>query len=242
MNRIAMMAMRNLPKLPAAWIKLCRYAKTAADHPEQEQERYDHIKYILSLGVDSGNIDLISSGIENLPEENGFIIYANHQGLFDCVALVYTCSRPLAAVCKMELKGIPFVQQVIDCTKTLLMDRDDARQSLTVIQNVTKEVKAGRNYAIFPEGTRSKDGNNMLEFHAGSFRAATKAKCPIVPVAFIDTHTVFDSKGSAPVHPQIHYLKPILPEEYEDMKPNELADLVKSRIQEKIDACTKGLE
>ena len=71
--------------------------------------------------------------------------------------------------------------------KAYMMDRNDIRQSLQVIVNVTNEVKNGRNYLIFPEGTRSKMGNEMLEFKGGSFKAATKAKCPIVPVALIDS-------------------------------------------------------
>ena len=233
MNRIVTMVSRNLFKVPGLWVKLCRYAKNAPDHPEQEQERYDLIRHILTLGVTSGNIHMEVTGLENLPEEDGFLIYANHQGLFDCVALVYSCPRPLAAVCKKELKGIPFVQQVIDCTRSFLMDRDDARQSLGVIQEVTKEVSAGRNYVIFPEGSRSREGNKVQEFHAGSFRAAIKAKKPVVPVAVIDTHKVFDVKGSGPVHAQLHYLPPIMPEEFEGMKAQELCDLVKARIVEK---------
>lgn len=234
MNRIAMMVAKNLTKVPGLWIKLCRYAKNAPDHPEQEQARWDHIRHILTLGVDSGNIHLNITGLENLPEEDGFMIYANHQGLFDCVALVYACPRPLGAVCKKELKGIPFVQQVIDCTKSFLMDRDDARQSLSVIQEVTKEVAAGRNYVIFPEGTRSREGNKMQEFHAGSFRAAVKAKKPVVPVAVIDTHKVFDTKGSGPVSAQLHFLPAIQPEEFEGMKAQELCDMVKARIFDRI--------
>ena len=239
MNRIVMMVAKNLIKVPGLWVKLCRYAKKAPDHPEQEQERWDHIRHILTLGVDSGNIHLDITGLENLPEEDGFMIYANHQGLFDCVALVYACPRPLGAVCKKELKGVPFVQQVIDCTRSFLMDRDDARQSLGVIQEVTKEVAGGRNYVIFPEGTRSREGNKMQEFHAGSFRAAVKAKKPVVPVAVVDTHKVFDTKGSGPVRAQLHFLPAIEPEEFEGMKAQELADLVKERIQAAVDFYTQ---
>ena len=143
----------------------------------------------------------------------------------------------MAAVMKKELKDVPVLKQVMQCTHSFAMDREDVRQSLTVIQNVTEEVKNGRNYLIFPEGTRSKLGNEMLEFHGGSFRCATKSKCPIVPIAMIDSFKVLDQKGSKPVTVQIHYLKPIPYEEYAGMKPAEVAALVKSRIQEKIDAC-----
>ena len=108
---------------------------------------------------------------------------------------------------------------------------------LTVIQGGTEEVKNGRNYLIFPEGTRSKLGNTMLEFHGGSFRCATKSKCPVVPIALVDSFKVLDQKGSKPVSVQRHNLEPIFYEEYKDMKPAELAALVRSRSEAKIRSC-----
>ena len=233
MNRIVLMVLRNILKVPGLYAKLCRYAKNPDAYPEQE--RWDHIRHILQLGVRSGNLELQVIGTENIPAPgSGFMIYANHQGLFDVVAIASTCPTPLGAVLKKELQGIPFVQQVIDCTKSFPMDRDDVRQSLTVIQNVTEEVKNGRNYIIFPEGTRSKNGNQMGEFHGGSFRCAVKAKCPILPVALIDSYKVFDQKGADTLTVQLHYL-PVIPyEEFAGLKAAEVAALVKGRIMETI--------
>ena len=233
MNRILLMVLRNLTKVPGLYAKLCRYAKHADDYPEQE--RWDHIGKIFRLAVNSGNIDLVVTGTENIPAPGtGFMMYANHQGMFDVVAIAATCTTPLGGVLKKELAGIPFVQQIIDCTKSLPMDREDVRQSLTVIQNVTEEVKNGRNYLIFPEGTRSKNGNTMGEFHGGSFRCALKAKCPILPVAFIDSFKVLDQKGSKQQTVQLHYL-PLIPyEEIAGLKATEVAAMVKARIEEAI--------
>ena len=239
MNRIALMVLRNVLKVPGLYAKLCRYAKNTDKYPEQE--RWDHIRHILQLGVESGNLDLRVTGVENIPAPGtGFMLYANHQGMFDAVAVVTSCPTPLGAVVKKELQGIPFVQQVIDCTKSFPMDREDVRQSLTVIQNVTEEVKNGRAYIIFPEGTRSKKSNQMGEFHGGSFRCAIKAKCPIVPVALVDCYKVFDQKGSAPLRVQIHYLKPIPYEEFAGLKATEVAALVKARIEEAIRTHSAG--
>lgn len=233
MNRIVTMVLRNLPIIPGAWIKLCKYAK----HPEKFPEllRWQHLQYILKRAVRGGNVEVIATGMEHIPTEGGFMMYANHQGLFDVLAIGSTCDHPMGAVLKKELVGIPFVQQVIQTTKSFAMDREDVRQSLTVIQSVTEEVKNGRSYLIFPEGTRSKNGNVMGEFHSGSFRCATKSKCPIIPVALVDSFKVLDVPGSKPVTMQLHYLEPILYEEYEGMKPAQVAELVKARIQAKID-------
>ena len=238
MNRILLMVLRNFPKVPGAYLKLCRYAK----HPDRysEKEMYAHIRYILNMGIESGNINLKITGRENLPNENGFIMYSNHQGLFDVVAMVEACEMPIATIFKHEIKNLPFIKHIAACTNSFPMDRSDDRQSLKVIQNVTSEVMKGRNYLIYPEGTRSRNGNEMVEFHGGSFRAAVKAKCPVVPVAVIDTYKVFDTKNSAQVDCQVHILPPIMPEEYEGLKALDLAETVKQRIRETIDSNVKN--
>ena len=228
MNRILLMVLRNWWRVPGAYIKLCRYAKTPEKYSEEEM--YRHIQYILKLAVNSGNIDLRVYGKENIPAENGFMLYGNHQGLFDVLAIAATCDNPLGVVLKKELYNVPFLHQIIRCTKSFAMDREDVRQSMTVINAVIKEVKGGRNYLIFPEGTRSKKGNEMLEFHHGSFRCAIKSKCPVIPVAFIDSFKPLDQKGCKPITVQIHYLEPIGYEEYQNMNTAELSELVRERI------------
>ena len=229
MQRILLMVLQNFWRVPAAWFKLCHYAKNTDKYPEMT--KWQHIQYILKRAVKSGNLNFECYGVENLPKEDGFLMYGNHQGLFDIVAIGASCPKPLGAVLKKELKGIPFVEQVRLCTNSFCMDREDVRQSMTVINNVIKEVKAGRNYLIFPEGTRSRKGNEMLEFHSGSFKCATKTKCPVVPVAFINSFKVLDEKGCKPVTVQIHYLEPIYYEEYEGMNTTELANLVRGKIE-----------
>ena len=238
MNRIVAMVLNNLWVVPGAWFKLCHNAKNTDKVPEME--RWQHIRYILNRAIKGGNVNLKVTGLENIPRDGSFMMYANHQGMFDVLAIAATCDVPLGAVLKKELYDIPFLHQIALCTKSFAMDREDVRQSLTVIQNVTEEVKNGRNYLIFPEGTRSRLGNEMLEFHGGSFRCATKSKCTVLPVALIDSFKVLDEKGSRPVSMELHYLKPIPYEEYQNLKPAELAALVKQRIGEKIQACTQG--
>ena len=81
------------------------------------------------------------------------------------------------------------------------------------------------------EGTRSKKGNNTLEFKGGSFKAATKAKCPIVPVVLVNSFVPFDSKTLKQITVQVHYLKPLIYDEYKDMKTVEIAEYTRNEIQ-----------
>ncbi len=226
------MVLRNLFRVPFAWIKLCHYAKHTDEY--SYEEKYSHIQYILKRAVKTGNIDLQVYGKENIPKEDGFLICGNHQGMFDILALVASFDKPLAAVLKKELKDIPFIKQIIACTKSYPMDREDIRQSMKVIQSVADEIKQGRNMLIFPEGTRSRNGNQMLEFHSGTFKSATKSKCTILPFALVDSYKVLDEKGIKQVAVQVHYLKPILYEEYKNLNTTQLAAMVRGRIQEVI--------
>ena len=234
MNRLFMMVFKNLLRAPGLYGKLCHYAKHLEEYPEAET--YRHVQKVLNYGVKAGRIEIKAYGQENIPAEGGYLVYGNHQGMFDVVALVCTCDRPMGAVYKKELCGVPLVDQIATCTRSFALDRENARQSLEVIANVTKEVQGGRGYLIFPEGTRSKNGNVMGEFHGGSFKCALKAKCPVIPAAFIDSFKPLDQKGYDPVSMQIHYLEPIPYEEYQGMKAVELAELVRERIEKTIRA------
>ena len=170
-------------------------------------------------------------GKENLPKEDGFLMYSNHQGLFDVLVFLESCPVPFAFVIKKEASNIILLKQVIAALKSISIDREDIRQSMQVINEVAEEVKKGRNFLIFAEGTRSKMGNKPLPFKGGTFKSAVKAKCPIVPCALIDSFKPFDVSSIAPVTVKLVYLPPIPYEEYCGMKTPEIAEMVKQRIE-----------
>ena len=230
MKRIIMMVLRNLLFVPWGWFMLNRYAKNVDNYTEGE--RYALLKKIVRRANKGGNITVQSYGVENIPNENGFMFYPNHQGLYDVLAIVDACPTPFSVVAKKELTNVPFLKQVFACMKAFMIDREDVKQSMQVILNVIKEVKQGRNYLIFAEGTRTKDGNHPHEFKGGSFKAATKSKCPIVPVALIDSYKAFDTGSIKKLTVQVHFLEPIYYEEYKDMKTVEIAAEVKRRIEQ----------
>lgn len=236
MKRILLMVIRNLLFIPYAWVKLCYYAKHVEKYTEEE--RYALLKFIDRRANMGGRIHIEAHGLENIPQKSGFIFFPNHQGLYDVLAILEVCPIPFSVVMKKEVQNIPFLKQVFSCMEALAIDREDVRQSMKVIQKVTEEVKKGRNYLIFPEGTRSKQGNQLLDFKGGSFKSATKAQCPIIPVALIDSYKSFDTNSIQKLTVQVHFLEPMYYEEYKDMKTVEIAAEVKRRIQETIRAFT----
>lgn len=237
MKRIIFMILKNIIYLPGMLVRLLRCAANVDNYTEEERNQL--LKEIVGRANRGGNVTIEATGVENIPNEDGFIMYPNHQGMYDMLALINICPKPLSVVAKKEVAKIPLLRSVFKIDKAIFIDRQDVKQSMQVIIQVAKEVSSGRNFVIFPEGTRSKRGNIVGEFKGGSFKAATKAKCPIVPVALIDCFKPFDTNSIEKVTVQVHILKPLLYEEYKDMKTIEIGEEVKRRIVETIEGQKK---
>lgn len=232
MKRILYMVLRNIILVPFMWVRLCYHASHVDKYTEEEH--FKMLEFIVHRANKGGNVTIDVHGSENIPPENGFMFFPNHQGLYDVLAILEACPRPFSVVAKKEVAHIQFLKQVFACMKAYTLDREDVRQAMKVITDVSREVMNGRNYIIFAEGTRSKNGNEVQEFKGGSFKAATKAKCPIVPVALIDAFKPFDTNTISPVKVQVHFLEPLYYEDYKDMKTKEIAALVREKIQKTI--------
>lgn len=231
MRRIAMMVGRLGFKSIYYFMVLWFYSlKKNKDY----DRNFAWVKKITVAANKAGKVTIEAHGMEKLPKENGYILFPNHQGMYDVLAFLESCPASFAFVIKKEASNVILLKQVMNALGSISIDRQDIRQSMEVINAVTEEVKKGRNFLIFAEGTRSKMGNKLLEFKGGSFKSAQKAKCPIVPCAIIDSFVPFDEKHTRPVTVKLFYLDPIYYEDYKGMKTVEIAAEVKRRIEERI--------
>lgn len=208
-----------------------------ADHPEKysEEERYELARHVIRLMKITGGIYTKAFGTENLPAEGGYMMYPNHQGKYDALGIIHTHKMPCSLVMDKAKSNTILVREFVDLVQGKRLDKKDVRQALTIINEVSEEVKQGKRYILFPEGGYEfNNRNRVCAFKAGSFKIALKTRAPIVPVALIDSYKVFNSFHPGPVRTQVHYLKPIFYEEYKGLKTQEIASLVQTRIQEKI--------
>ena len=229
--RIALMVIRLFIKVPYYFIRIwwCGVNKNASF-----EKSFQFIKKVTKKANKAGRVIIETHGVENLPEEDGFVMFPNHQGMFDTLVFLESCPRSFSFVAKKEASDVILLKQVMRALGAYRMDREDIRQSMKVINAITEDVKGGKNFLIFAEGTRSRQGNTLLPFKGGSFKSATKAKCPIVPCALIDSFKPFDENTIQQVTVKVIYLKPLYYEEYKDMKTVDIADEVKRRIEETI--------
>ena len=240
MKRIVIMFLRNFYKLPYYLIRLL-YVSTSKSYAKKynEEEAFQFIKCITKSANRGGFVTVEAHGLENLPNKNGYVMFPNHQGLYDVLAMIETSPIFFSVVVKKELMKIGFLRTVFKIMGAYAIDREDVRQSMKVIQSVSEDVKNGKSFLIFPEGTRSRNGNEIGEFKGGSFKSATKAKCPIVPVAIIDSYKAFDTKSIEKVTVQVHYLETLYYDDYKMLKTHEIAEIVSEKIKKTIDNYTK---
>jgi 1-acyl-sn-glycerol-3-phosphate acyltransferase len=232
-----MMILRLFIKAPIYFLGICRRGNRKRATFE---EAYAYLHGFMKEVNHAGRVTIQVHGIENIPKENGFIFFPNHQGLFDVLAFFETCPVPFSFVIKKEVSNVLLLKQVGKALDAIAIDRKDLRQSLEVINQMAERVKEGRNFLIFPEGTRSRQGNHLLEFKAGSFKSAVKAKCPIVPCALIDSFRPFDEPSARPVTVKQIYLTPMPYSEYANLKTVQIAAEVKRRIEEAIEQYTEA--
>ena len=209
----------------------------SANHPEKytEAQRYSLVHHVIYLMNKTGKITTKAYGLENLPKEGGYMMYPNHQGKYDVLGIMYTHKEPCTFVMDKMKSNTMLVREFVDLVQGKRLEKDNPRQGLTIINQVAKEVAEGRKYILFPEGGyKFNNKNKVCDFKAGSFKIALKSKTPIIPIALIDSYKVFNSFHIGPITTYVHYLEPIYYEEYKNMKTQEIANLVKQRIEEKI--------
>ena len=173
-------------------------------------------------------------GQENLPEVTALYV-SNHQGLFDILVLLGYLGKPVGFIAKKEIQRIPIINKWMKLIYCVFMDRKDRRQSVQAIREGIRNLKSGYSMVVFPEGTRSR-GAKLNNFKSGSLRLATRAKVKIVPITINGTSQMLEENDGKvkPSKVTLTIEKPILPEEYENMKSEELASILKAKIEKNL--------
>jgi 1-acyl-sn-glycerol-3-phosphate acyltransferase len=162
---------------------------------EERDREVDRIvkKWARSLVNLSGS-KVIVTGEEHVPIQGGVVFISNHQGNFDIPILLGFIDKPKAFIAKKELKKLPLISSWMYYMNCVFIDRSSARSGLKAIQEGVAFLKQGYSQIIFPEGTRSR-GDQLGEFKPGSFKLATKAGVPIVPVTIKGSYKIMEANG-----------------------------------------------
>lgn len=229
MNRYVYMGIRNWYRIPLWAMDIARRNKWHEKFSFFSQ--YQMIRKMVLTIIRKGRVTVHVYGRENLPAQNGYILYANHQGFFDGMALFYALEEPFHFLVMKEMENFPFVRYVMRLLAPVYMDRSSMRDSFRAIQRCGELAKNGENVLIFPEGTLEKQENELLLYKPGAFKAAYMAKAPVVPVVLKNSFCPFERKGFEMCEVEVHIRKPLSYEQYNKKKTAELAEEVRNAAE-----------
>lgn len=154
-------------------------------------------------------------GEENIPRDHAALLVGNHRSIYDVIATYTLMTRPTGYIAKDSMQKIPVFRVWMRDIGCLFLDRSDLKAGMRMILDAIQQVKAGQNVFIFPEGTRgrSESDTDLLPFHEGSMRVATKTGCPVVPVAITNSAQILEAHSPRlkSTHIIIEFLSPIDP-------------------------------
>ena len=199
-------------------------AKASGDVKKEQEEILKACQIWSSHIVDEFKVDFTVIHPENLLKEGPVVFISNHQSYADILSFLYNIkNHQVAFIAKDSLGKIPIFGKWVLRIRGIYIHRGDARASLKTINEGVDYLKQGFSLVIFPEGTRSQS-SKLGEFKPGSFKLATKARVPVVPVTLNGGYHTYEERGAVTKGCHIDFMvhKPI---ETKDMSRSELAEL-----------------
>ena len=178
------------------------------------------------------NIKLIVKGKHNLEDRN-YIFASNHASLIDIPLLLIAVNRYTVFIAKSELSKIPIFKSILDRAGFIFVDRKNNDSAVKSMNNLMEDIKKiPRSVAIFPEGTRTSDGN-LLPFKKGAAIFAINTDIPVVPVTISGTYSwskkkLFDISQSVI---SFEFGEPIITENYSFNDRDYLTEKIKTNIK-----------
>jgi 1-acyl-sn-glycerol-3-phosphate acyltransferase len=180
-----------------------------------------------------------ATGQGNMPASGGVLLVCNHLSFVDVFLLGIPLTRPLNFVARSTL-FVPGLGALIRSVGGFPIQREGMGAS--GMKETLRRLRSGGIVSLFPEGTRSPDGQLGL-LKPGIAVLVARAGVPLVPAGLAGTFEVWPRSRLIPVlHPvRIHYGPPIFPEELAGLSTSAITELIYQRMQESASEAKKGL-
>ena len=176
-------------------LKIAKELKRTKDWKESKAFVDEQIYTWINPLIEKAQVEFIVEGKENIPLDEPIIYTPNHAGLFDIPAVIVSAPAVPIFMAKKEIASIPIVKDwmwVMDC---VFVDRKNKSKARSSLHDAIEMVKKGRSIVVFPEGTRSKNGE-LGKFKGGAMKIAMETGAKIVPVYLEGTRACFEETGN----------------------------------------------
>lgn len=218
--------------------------KKHTDYEFTLQSRYDALLKYVGKILKIYNITLEVEGYENL-HKTPALLTPNHTSNLDVLLLMYALRKQsfeagaqnniLTFVAKKELAKKRALRNAMELIDTFLIDRSKRREAIAIVDKFAAFVKNNKTYGvIFPEGTRSKDGE-MGQFKTGAFKAAQSGYLPIIPVSIINGFRADDKSRKDKRRIKIIFHPALKPISFISQERDALAKRVENIVKQGLD-------
>ncbi len=177
-------------------------------------------------------VKVITRGLVNIDPSVPRIYMTNHQSYLDVFGLLSILPVDFKFLMKQELMKIPLLGFAMRRAGYIGIEREDPRKAVESMRAAAERIKNGASVLIFPEGTRSPDGN-LQDFKRGGFNLALRAGCDITPIGIAGSGRLVP-KGSFRVRKGIFAIsigQPIRTSQYSKKSIGALMEEVRQAIQ-----------
>jgi 1-acyl-sn-glycerol-3-phosphate acyltransferase len=179
----------------------------------------------------TNGIHIRLEGMENLKQDQSYILASNHASILDIPALISAAPFPVRFLAKRSLLWFPIFGWVLYFSGHILIDRQSAQSTLRSLKKAPSLLQKGISIIVFPEGTRSPDGE-VQEFKRGAFLLARHSRVPVVPISIIGTYEMLPRRGWC-FWPGTMHIRMGEPNPTRDLSHQESRDLMR-RVRETI--------
>ncbi len=165
--------------------------------PWQEYKPFvdEHLYKWLNPLIDMAGVTFVAKGKEKIPTDKAVIYTPNHTSAFDIPAIVLNAPAPPMFMAKKELGSLPMLKTWMDVLDCVFVDRKNKSSAHSSLQDAIDKVKTGRSLVVFPEGTRSKNGE-LGEFRGGAMKIAMETGATVVPVLIEGARDRLEATGN----------------------------------------------
>lgn len=226
-------------RFPLPLIYIHKMKKMIKDDTLSFEEKYRYCVKVMKHINKLGNIYVQKFGEENLTHD-GTLYISNHQGRYDGIGIFTTMEEyPMSLLAIKSRINFPMYREMFTMLNGVVVDPDNMRNQVKLMKQMGDRLANDESFLVFIEGIYGDNENTLQEFKTGVLHPAYQSKCPITPIVLYDSYKVFSISSLRKIYPEVHYLKQITYDEYKDLSKKELADLIKTRMQEKIDELNK---
>lgn len=171
------------------------------------------------------------TGKENIKPGQSYVFVANHQSMLDVWIIYGWLPVIFKWLMKAELRKVPFVGSACKAAGHIFVDRSSPMAAKKSLEDVEKVLTNGICTVIFPEGTRTLNGE-VGRFKRGAFQIALELNLPIIPISLSGCYEAMNRKAKYvtwhPVH--MHIGEPILPEQFDKENPMTTIEMIREEV------------